>query len=135
MRVPLLVRLPGQQTGQRTDLPVSTVDFLPTILDLCGLEPDSDAEGRSFAPVLRGGTLEHRPVFSEYGDLCVIDGGWKLVAGRDPLEPAALYHLESDPYELNNRLSDNEAQASRMQQMLADWNSHLMTFAQESRRA
>ena len=133
MRVPLLVRLPGQSTEQRIDLPVSTVDFLPTLLELGGAEPDVGAEGRSLVPVLRGHALEPRPIFSEYEDVCVIYNGWKLVAERDPLRVKALYHLENDPYELNNRLSDNETQATQMRQLLVEWVAYLDKTSLESR--
>jgi N-sulfoglucosamine sulfohydrolase len=36
---------------------VSSIDFAPTLLDIAGLPPIPDIDGRSFAPVLKGTTL------------------------------------------------------------------------------
>lgn len=38
MMVPLFFKLPGQMTGARSALPASTIDILPSIIDLLGLE-------------------------------------------------------------------------------------------------
>ncbi|MFO8009053.1 MAG: sulfatase [Candidatus Brocadiia bacterium] len=55
LRVPLLVRLPGEDEGRRVEREVGLVDLLPTVADLLGAElPDGACVGRSFAPLLRG---------------------------------------------------------------------------------
>lgn len=46
--VPLLVKLPGQREGQVDDRAVETVDLLPTVLEVWGLEPPPGLDGRSF---------------------------------------------------------------------------------------
>lgn len=46
-RIPLFVKAPGQTTGQIDDAPASTVDILPTIVDLLGIETDWRFEGHS----------------------------------------------------------------------------------------
>lgn len=40
--VHLIMRLPGQTTGVRSDVPVSTVDVVPTILEAIGIDEASD---------------------------------------------------------------------------------------------
>ncbi len=45
LRVPLLVRLPGQTRGQRCTTPAGTVDFLPTLLELAGADRDPRRAG------------------------------------------------------------------------------------------
>ena len=54
-RTPLLVRWPGEvAAGSRDEVHfVSGIDFLPTILDVTGVEGPSDLDGRSFLPLLR----------------------------------------------------------------------------------
>ena len=54
-RVPLVVRWPGKiASGQVTDHLVDFSDFLPTVLDLAGLEVPDGLDGRSFAGLLTG---------------------------------------------------------------------------------
>jgi hypothetical protein len=45
--VPLLIKLPGQREGGVSDRNVETVDILPTILDVVGLDPPEPLQGRS----------------------------------------------------------------------------------------
>jgi arylsulfatase A-like enzyme len=91
LRIPFVVRLPGQIAGLQIDEPVSQADVMPTILDLAGIQPAVGVEGRSLRAVLEGGVLESRPVFamaletvSRFGPLtsgsaAVIDGTDKVV--------------------------------------------------------
>ena len=67
-RVPLVVRMPApgvparaptrpavpRPGGRRVTDPTSSVDVLPTLLDLFGVAPGHAPDGRSFAPLLRG---------------------------------------------------------------------------------
>ncbi len=54
-RVPLVVRWPGTVTsGQVTDQLVDFSDFLPTVLDVAGLDVPTGLDGRSFAGLLAG---------------------------------------------------------------------------------
>lgn len=46
---PLFVKLPGQQVGSIDDADVSSLDLLPTILDVSGMGADPDLPGRSLA--------------------------------------------------------------------------------------
>jgi arylsulfatase A-like enzyme len=54
VRVPFVLRLPGQQQGRVIDLPMSQADVAPTLLDLAGAPPLSEAEGRSWRAALDG---------------------------------------------------------------------------------
>lgn len=45
--VPLIIKAPGQTRGEIVDDPVSTLDILPTIMDILGVEPPTTLEGRS----------------------------------------------------------------------------------------
>ncbi len=88
--VPLIVRLPGgKHGGRRITDQVQLVDLPPTILELCGLEPDREVfHGRSLVPLIEG---EDQPLV---GALCEGGGldqqaflydGWKLIR-QNPLE-------------------------------------------------
>ena len=47
LRVPLLMKLPGQRHGEVVDRIVETVDIFPTILDVIGLKASLRMDGRS----------------------------------------------------------------------------------------
>jgi len=47
LRVPLFIKAPGQTEGRVDDAPASTVDVLPSIIDLLDIETDWDFDGHS----------------------------------------------------------------------------------------
>lgn len=51
-RVPLLIRLPGQEKGKRIREPISQIDLVPTLLDLMGEKAPAHLPGRSRRRVL-----------------------------------------------------------------------------------
>lgn len=102
-RVPLIFVWPGKiEGGRRVREPVSMLDVLPTLLELCGLPPAADAQGHSLAPyLLRGEAVAHEVVLDEFrvdegsgewiGNLELVDGRWgaslelgPVPAGADP---------------------------------------------------
>jgi hypothetical protein len=62
--VPLLIKLPGQRRGRIEDRPVQTIDILPTLLELTGLQAPRALDGRSLLTPLasraRRVTVFHR---------------------------------------------------------------------------
>ncbi len=66
IHVPCIVRYPAAvKAGTVSDVLLSSIDVAPTMLDLCGVEPDPKMEGKSFAAALKGGTQElHDYVFA-----------------------------------------------------------------------
>jgi arylsulfatase A-like enzyme len=89
-RVPLAVRWPGRlKPGTPITALLNSIDFAPTLLELAGAMAPAASEaildGRSFAPLLTGGSLPERPVLIEMGyGRAVISGGWKYIACRYP---------------------------------------------------
>lgn len=67
IRVPLLASLPGRsQPGTVRRELISHTDFAPTLLELAGLSVPEKVQGRSFLPLLTGGSYRpHEAVFSE----------------------------------------------------------------------
>ena len=105
--VPLIARAPGQATGRRTSQLAATVDLTPTLLDYAGIDPPSSAEGISLRPHIEGGVSDSaRIAISEYQNFCASTLAWKLVTEGRTLKPAALYNIEDDPHELENRRND-----------------------------
>ena len=58
IKVPLLIKLPHQDRGHRVSSPVQTLDIVPTLAALLGVEAPVGCTGRSLLPALRGDELE-----------------------------------------------------------------------------
>jgi arylsulfatase A-like enzyme len=131
--IPLIVRVPGGHEGLTSGVTVDSVDFYSTILELAGLPKDDAKEGVSFVPVLFGDSRESdSPAFSEMGSWCMIrDGVFKLVCDRvddgSGLTPSHLFDLETDPYEMNDRVDDPVMEGARIELLgkLTAWNEHV----------
>lgn len=63
LMVPLVIAAPGLEAG-RVAAQVSSVDIVPTVLELAGLEPLSGIDGRSLVPLARGGALPARDAWA-----------------------------------------------------------------------
>jgi arylsulfatase A-like enzyme len=116
LRVPLYIYAPGvTEAGSRTDVPMVGTDIFPTLLELTGhpLLPEQHKDGVSLAPVLRGESIEARPLFWHYphygnqgGEPSSIirKGDWKLIHYWED-HRRELYNLAEDPGEQNDRAS------------------------------
>jgi len=61
VKVPLLIRLPGQDRGLRVAAPAETLDIVPTLIELYGLPRPASLSGRSLTPLLRGAAQADPP--------------------------------------------------------------------------
>lgn len=92
-RVPGILRWPGKTpAGGTTDVPVSSLDLLPTLAHLAGAELPSDRtlDGMNVVELFRGNEIERsRPLFWVYYNaineqrVALRDGPWKLLAKLD----------------------------------------------------
>ncbi|QND65744.1 sulfatase [Mesorhizobium loti] len=106
-RVPFIMLPPrGMAISGRVEQPVSLVDLFPTLLDLCGLEPPADIDGRSLMPLVRGTKTEDHSAIMTWlrGNHSVRSGRWRYTRYSDLSEE--LYDLSADPYEWNNLIGD-----------------------------
>lgn len=103
LQVPLVMRFRGGiPAGVRVPSSVSTMDISPTVLEVAGLAPLPNAEGRSLVPLFRGGRFDVPAVaFSEWGDnrRVAVAGPWKFIL-RGNLT-TAMFDLSADPGEQN----------------------------------
>lgn len=82
IRVPLAIIYPQAVTPRRIEVPVTLLDLAPTLTDLAGLPVFEQGEGVSLTPLLSGGNIESRVLYSErqpFKELTVIDWPWKLI--------------------------------------------------------
>jgi len=113
--VPLMIAAPGL-APRRIDTPVSTIDVLPTLCDLIGLDLTDIApwtDGESLLP-LATGTERTTPVAMEYAAegsitpmVALRIGAWKYI--RCPADPDQLYDLANDREEATNLAADPRA--------------------------
>lgn len=136
LKVPLIVRGPGIKPGLTVDATVRTIDLLPTLLDLLGIEtppsapaattnPTQSLAGRDVARALRGlESLDDTPTYAEsltpllhYGwsDLRTIrDGRWKYVLAPRP----ELYDVREDAQEQRNLVTEQASRARALRAAL-----------------
>jgi arylsulfatase A-like enzyme len=130
-RTPLIVRWPGVvQPGSVNSQIVSNLDFAQTFLEVAGVTPPGDMQGRSLLALLKGEppdewrnsiyyhyyeSMLHHGVPEHYG---VATDRYKLIHYPETDE-WELFDLETDPRELRSRHGD-PAYADVQQDLLAE---------------
>ena len=113
IREPYIIKAPGvTMPGSVSSVPVTSTDFYPTLLDLCGLPlvPEQHMDGVSIVPVLAGAeALDREAIYWHYphysGGLggrpsaAIREGDWKLIE-----------FFEDNRVELYNLVKDSEEQ-------------------------
>ncbi len=128
VHIPFLWKRPGQKRGTTVDPVVGCVDITPTVCDYLGLKPGAAFEGLSLRPTME----KNRPPEREglyLGSLVPYlafewsplhawrTQEWKYIACPEP----ELYHITSDPGELDNRVLRDPEIATRMREQLSDY--------------
>lgn len=137
MRVPLLMRWPGQiRQGVVQEL-TEHVDVTATIADVMGIEPPPNLDGSSLRPYLETGRhpAPRDHVFSEYlenEEAYIRTTEWKYIFcsgkrkrtdGYETDNPAPgryrrLYHLATDPDEMHDVAAANPSMAERLESLM-----------------
>lgn len=123
IRVPAIISWPGTlPAGEARDQVAHAADWLPTLVELCGIEPpQAMLDGASLVPVLRDakatGPHAATPVHWQLGEgghatWAVRDGDWKLI--HRPDEPDFLANLRDDPGETKNVASSHPEVVERL---------------------
>lgn len=129
IRIPLLVKLPGQKIGRIVTEPAGHADLASTLIDFGGGQALPHGEGRSLRPALLGQPQPAVPVFSmtmeresrfrplRGGHYTVIDGRYKYVyhLAQDRGE---LYDLDRDAHEMNDLSTQAPETAARLRTLL-----------------
>ena len=140
IRVPLFVRWTGSVDPGERGQPVHFVDFLPTILELCQIEPHlpNAIDGKSFAGVLRNADAPFAPLrFWQWNrgepnfthNAAVREGDFKLVRPfitrgirvEDSTAPPMLFNLSADPTESRNIAHKHPNLVLRLNAQVSQW--------------
>ena len=132
-REPLIVRWPGVIVpGSVCQVPVTSPDFYPTILEMAGLDPipEQHCDGQSFLALLQGDdNLEREAIYWHYPHYAnqggtpgssVRCGDYKLIEFYED-GSIELYDLGEDVSEEHNLVESEPELAARLQRMLAEW--------------
>jgi len=133
IREPMLIRWPGSgSAGTTCDVPVTSTDFYPTILEIAGLEllPGQHMDGISMVPLLTGQAeaglrplFWHYPHYSNQGGkpgAAVRLGDYKLIEFFED-STVELYDLSKDPGEENNISATKPEKARELLEVLHRW--------------
>ena len=134
LRVPFMIRWPGEIVRKRDDLLLSTPDIYPTLMDLMGFGKDIpvDTQGTSYAEIFRG-NQDRRP----RSQLCMYTSadqptfGWRavrththtLMINRESDQPTdvRLHSNIEDPYQLQDVAADNAQMVQALSVELSGW--------------
>ncbi|WP_035464773.1 sulfatase [Algoriphagus vanfongensis] len=132
VKVPYMVYVPWmKQMGKTVDIPVSGVDFFPTILELAGVEAQQEGrmDGQSLVPLLEGEKSQERSLFWHYPhygnqggepNSMVLKGNMKLIHYWED-ERDELYDLSKDPGEKYDLSQEFPKQVEEMRGQLQAW--------------
>ena len=129
LRVPLLIKLPGQQAGKPISDRVSSISLMPTILDLLDIPLDDSLQqqlrGTSLVATLQAQHVP-RDVFAEtnyrdytYKRSIITPDGWKLIVTLESNE-RELFQLDQDPAEMSNLVKEEATRVEELQRRLYD---------------
>jgi arylsulfatase A-like enzyme len=134
LRVPLIVRWPGVvPAGTASDAPVMQQDFVPTLLEACGVKAAGPFDGVSVLTLWKREAIAkrtmywHFPHYTNQGGRpggAIRDGDWKVVENFED-GTAELYNLANDPGEEKDVASSEPARVAAMRKSLAAWRAEM----------
>lgn len=139
LQVPLIVSFPGiLPAGERVAQMVSTLDLLPTLLDLTQLSVPRGIQGKSVLPLVRRTKTElHERVYfqNDQHQLAMSDGRYKLISyppAEDQPGHYELYDLLRDPGEVEDRYPAARDRLAAFQAELERFRTRTVAWQQET---
>jgi arylsulfatase A-like enzyme len=131
IRVPLIMRWPGQFSARASSQVMVSMDFQPTLWAAAGgtSDPEFPPDGANLLPVLRGVERpRERTIFWRYKaheQAAVRQSNWKyLRAGKTE----SLYDLSSDPRERANLKDKAPDVFARLRDAHSKWNAGMLAY-------
>ena len=128
LHVPLMVKVPGQTKGQRTDAITEYIDIYPSLCELAGLSIPDHTDGESFVPLIHGGERKKDYAISKWHDgVTLIRDQFFYTEWLDEdnqMKARMLFDHTTDPLEMHN-LAEEESHEQLVselsQQLRANW--------------
>jgi arylsulfatase A-like enzyme len=132
IREPLIVKWPGAtRPGATCSVPVSSIDFFPTLIEMAGGKLPGPVDGCSLVPLLRqSGSIERQALFWHYPHYwnkarvrpygVVRAGDWKLIELYEDMR-VELYNLKDDLSETRDLAEARPGKAAELRALLHDW--------------
>ncbi len=130
IRVPAIVWYPEKiNGGTSTTSPVLTMDILPTLLSVAGIEHETQFDGKDFSEVLFSQKeMEERPLFWRYrNQWAVRKGNWKYLRID---EDEYLFDLVDDIQETINLKDTYPGVILELKNLLTDWENEMAKYEQ-----
>lgn len=127
IRVPCIVRYPGRiPAGTTSDAFLSSLDIMPTLLNLCGVKGPDDLtlDGSDILPVLAGETPSPRTemAWERRSDKAIRTGHWKWV---DSTRGGGLFDLSKDIGETTDLSASRPEKLAELKDRFARWRSEM----------
>ena len=134
--IPCMIAAPGLEVGSTVDDVIQPFDFLPTLLEMIGLEvdPPEPFHGRSFAPLLRGEKAKPPRDFAVISQLLTLEDGDLPPRSRTPMiytqryacapigeTVPELYDLTEDPKAESNIAADRPEVVAELKAKVVAW--------------
>lgn len=116
-RIPLIVRGNGIQSG-RYDIPVSLLDFVPTLLDYAGVKPETSCQGQSILSLLQSKGAGRTGVLTSYSNSVLSWSGREYKFIRWITGEEELFNVANDPNETHNVIKTEPDVYAEMRQEL-----------------
>ena len=135
IRVPMIIKYGKTFSGGKVvkDL-VCSIDILPTLLDVCGLNIPINIQGKSMVALMKDNSGWRQYAFSELGNsvdntvIAVRSQAEKYVLFRKVGKPEyeQFFDLKTDPWETNNLVANvkYETDLANLKSVLKDWEAN-----------
>jgi arylsulfatase A-like enzyme len=128
VRIPLIIVQPGSLKPRRITEVVESIDLMPTLLDMLGIDIDVKFQGVSLMPLIEGGASDWQN--AAYSVMLRRDRNfvgirlddWKIVLqARKHRQDYELYNVVDDPHERNDVIAQYPQIADSLKSILQAW--------------
>jgi arylsulfatase A-like enzyme len=138
LHIPFIFRYPTKvKAGQVRDMPICSVDVMPTLLGFCGIDVPDNVDGLELSQVITGED-PNEPV-AAFAESNLTNPGnspgsqWRALRTNQYTYaisadgPWLLFDNEKDPYQLNNLIDDPDCRdvAAEFDRMMTEWRNRL----------
>ena len=114
LRTPLIIKVPGKTSGQKTNAITEYIDIYPSLAELLELKVPNTVDGKSFVPIINGDTSDKDWAVSKFKDAVTLIKGdlfyTEWIKDDGIAYARMLFDHKTDPLELINLAEKPEYQ-------------------------